>query len=487
MNVVVICLDTMRTDMVHTFGADSIRTPVLDNLAAESVVFTEAYGCAYPTIPVRRALFTGMDSFPWRFGYDTLGSSPSPRGWHKIPPEHTPVAERLVEAGINTGFIADTYHMFKATMNFTRGFCSWDFVRGQEFDHWKTLPPGAVDPTQYTDASPDSPRMTGMLQYLWNQGERTKDDDFQAARVFLSAMDWVENNAAYGPFYLYIDSFDPHEPWDPPLHYADAYFRDDSVKDYIWPVGTEVEGDAAIKRTKALYYGEVTFVDTWIGHFLDKLEALHLLEDTVIIFTSDHGTELLDRNRFGKSEDHLQWFNTRINMFIRHPDKQHAGKRLDAFVQHQDVPPTVLDLFGVAYQGLDGTSMWPLVTGEREKNRDFIVAGWGQHATVRDHEYNYVIDFEQGPRKTDSGGFTVTQETSAQHIQEELYNLGDDPLETLNVLESEPEAALKQRARLEGFLGQELPARLDDRVDTYEYPRRVHARTNPNMSNIVST
>ncbi|MDE2841533.1 MAG: hypothetical protein OXM03_12975, partial [Chloroflexota bacterium] len=102
-------------------------------------------------------------------------------------------------------------------------------------------------------------------------------------------------------------------------------------------------------------------------------------------------------------------------------------------------------------------------------------------------DYNYVIDFEQGPRKTDSGGFTVTQETAAQHVQEELYNLRDDPQETKNVLESEPEAALRQRARLEGFLKQELPARLDDRVDTYEYPRRVHARTNPNMRDMVST
>ena len=127
-----------------------------------------------------------------------------------------------------------------------------------------------------------------------------------------------------------------------------------------------------------------------------------------------------------------------------------------------------------------------LVTGEREKNRDFIVAGWGQHATVRDHEHNYVVDFEQGPRKTDSGGFTVTQETAALHVQEELYNLCDDPQETKNVLESEPAAALKLRARLEGFLDQALPAHLDDRVDTYEYPRRVHAKTNPNMKKIVS-
>ena len=135
------------------------------------------------------------------------------------------------------------------------------------------------------------------------------------------------------------------------------------------------------------------------------------------------------------------------------PDKQHAGKRLDAFVQHQDVPPTVLDLFGVPHEGLDGLSMWPLVTGEREKNRDFVIAGWGQHATVRDHEHNYVVDFEQGPRKTDSGGFTVTQETAALHVQEELYNLSNDPLETTNVLDSEPDAALKQRGRLGRLLG----------------------------------
>ena len=97
------------------------------------------------------------------------------------------------------------------------------------------------------------------------------------------------------------------------------------------------------------------------------------------------------------------------------------------------------------------------------------------------------MDFEQGPRKTDSGGFTVTQETAALHVQEELYSLSNDPLETTNVLESEPDAALKQRARLEGFLEQELPARLDDRVWTYEYPRRVHAKTSPIMKRIVSS
>ena len=78
------------------------------------------------------------------------------------------------------------------------------------------------------------------------------------------------------------------------------------------------------------------------------------------------------------------------------------------------------------------------------------------------------------------------KETAALHVQEELYNLSNDPLETTNVLESEPDAALKQRARLEGFLEQQLPAHLDDRVWTYEYPRRVHAKTSPIMKKIVS-
>ena len=117
----------------------------------------------------------------------------------------------------------------------------------------------------------------GLVQYLWNQRDRKREEDYQCARVFRAAMDWLDDNAANAPFFLWIDSFDPHEPWDPPTEYADRYYRygpevEDPI-DFIYPNNRDATPEEQ-ERTKALYCGYVTFVDKWIGAFLDKLEAV---------------------------------------------------------------------------------------------------------------------------------------------------------------------------------------------------------------------
>ena len=103
MNLVVMCIDTLRYDMIHHIGVDWIRTPNMDKLAQQSVIFESCYGEAEPTIPVRRALFTGMRSFPWQYDFDVTGLWPSGRGWHKIPPDQRTIAEILLDAGYVTG------------------------------------------------------------------------------------------------------------------------------------------------------------------------------------------------------------------------------------------------------------------------------------------------------------------------------------------------------------------------------------------------
>ena len=89
MNLVVMVLDTLRYDCVHhkeAPGIAKVSTPHFDALRRDGVSFSAAYGEAEPTVPVRRALWTGLRSFPWRFDYDTKGLWPNARGWHKIPP-----------------------------------------------------------------------------------------------------------------------------------------------------------------------------------------------------------------------------------------------------------------------------------------------------------------------------------------------------------------------------------------------------------------
>jgi arylsulfatase A-like enzyme len=223
MNVVVICLDTLRADLIHHLGAAHMRTPTLDAMARDGVWFDHAYAEALPTIPARRSLFTGIRGFPWRWTIDATGSSPAAPampGWHAVPPHQLTLAERLVRAGYATGFFADTYHMFKPTMNFTRGFMAWEFVRGQEADPYRLGTVAQLPLDQFTRRTGEPPWL--LCQWLWNVQDRRSEEDFTFAQCIRKAIRFVDDSRELHPFFLWIDSFEAHEPWHPPLEYADA-------------------------------------------------------------------------------------------------------------------------------------------------------------------------------------------------------------------------------------------------------------------------
>ncbi len=461
MNVICICLDTFRADIIGEGKKYShVKTPNLDNFAAESIRFTHAFGEGQPTLQVRRALFTGMRSFPWRYNFDRRGHWHHAPGWHKIPPEQDTIAEVLLERGYLTGLIADTYHMFKPTMNFSRGFAHLDFVRGQESDNWRSGDPRLIEDQlrQHVREPINWTRHAGLVNYLLNQRHRRSEDDYSCARVFHSACEWLEDNHTMAPFFLWIDSFDPHEPWDPPKRYADLYCSDYSGKDFITP-GAANEGggptDEENQRIEALYLGEVTFVDKWIGELLSKIEELKLHDDTMVVVLSDHGTQLRDQGRFGKGGNELHPFNTQLNLFIRHPDGP-QNHEVSAFVQNHDLMPTLLGQLGVPCNWTDGEDLWPLVTGEKSSIRDRIITGWAEFATgnargrvsVRDDNWNFCT----------SVGY-------ADENGDELFNVIDDPEEQQNVASDYPAVVAERRAEVEGLLGQPLPGRLVEVCD----------------------
>ncbi len=469
LNVVCICLDTFRADIIGPGRKMSfVETPHLDEFATKAVRFERAFGEGQPTLQTRRSLFTGMRTFPWRFNFDRRGHWHHAPGWHKIPPDQDTLAEILLGRGYLTGLVADTCHMFKPTMNYTRGFATYDFIRGQESDNWRFGSREAiVDAMRRHVREPvDWDRHVGLAQYLHNQRFRQSEQDYSCARVFRRAADWLDENAGNSPFFLWVDSFDPHEPWDPPSEYADRYMPDYDGKEFINP-GAANEGDgrtdAERDRIRALYFGEVTLVDRWVGHLMDRLSQLKLWDDTIVMVMSDHGTQVLDHGAFGKGAGRLHPYNTQINWLVRHPG-QPEPRAVDGFVQTHDLAPTLLRLLGVPADGFDGSDMWPLITRASHTVRDHVVIGWAGfangpatgRASVRDDDWNYTVSLGD------------------PSAQEELYDLSAAPDENDNVLDAHAAVAAMQRARVEAVIRQPLPATFPEVCDPSPAPSALY-------------
>ena len=133
-------------------------------------------------------------------------------------------------------------------------------------------------------------------QYLLNNQFRRDEADYYPARLFRSASRWIYENQDAERFFLVVDSFDPHEPWEPPENYRRMYDPvDDDTADIIQSLYAPHEGmytSRELERCQANYAGEVTLCDRWFGHFYEALKLSGRLDDTLVIVVSDHGHNL---------------------------------------------------------------------------------------------------------------------------------------------------------------------------------------------------
>lgn len=142
MNIVLVVFDSLRKDCLGCYGQPfwgKVHTPHLNKLAKESLVMDRAFPESLPTLPTRRALYTGRRVYPFhnsdfRLKGDFVGAP----GWGPIPEDQPTLAEILNENGYRTALISDVYHMFKPSKNYWRGFDQWMFLRGQEQDKYRS-------------------------------------------------------------------------------------------------------------------------------------------------------------------------------------------------------------------------------------------------------------------------------------------------------------------------------------------------------------
>ena len=392
MNIILVILDSLRKDCVGAYGSPpwgAVQTPHFDAFARQSLKLTHAYPESLPTLPARRAIYTGQRVYPFHNGdFRLKGDFVGAPGWGPIPEEQHTLAEMLGAAGYRTGLVADVYHMFKPSKNFWRGFDQWTFLRGQERDPYRSGP--QLTPDEIDDWLPEAMRGTGqgridfIQQCIMNIHDRHKEEDCFAARVLKEAALWLEQNQDADRFFLTVESFDPHEPWLVPPHYLRMYLQEETPEQVVSAYAEVPNLDAMLlARTQANYSAEVTLCDRWFGYFMDSLRVLGLLDNTMIVFTSDHGHSVGDRTYMGKRGYPSSPEVYDLPLLIRFPGAEHAGRVSDAIVQHHDLSALILEAAGVEPpEPIDGVNFVRDALAGRPGSRDHATVGWGSAATV---------------------------------------------------------------------------------------------------------
>ena len=437
MNVVLVVFDSLRKDSVGLHGPapwGEVKTPHLDALAGESLVFDRAYPESLPTLPTRRALYTGQRVYPFHNGdFRLKGDFVGAPGWGPIPEEMPTLSEMLRGAGYRTGLVADVYHMFKPSKNYTRGWNQWTFLRGQETDPQRS---GPAIPQEELDRWLPRPlqneqRVAFLSQCLRNMHDRVREEDYFNARVMTEASRWLEQNRDADNFFLTVESFDPHEPWFVPTHYRRMY-ADDDVPQQVMSGYTQASGMLSpelLAGTQANYSGLCTMCDRWFGHLYETMRVLGLLENTLLIVTSDHGHSIGDGDYIGKTgyPSHPSVYD--VPLMVRYPDGRGAGKRSATIVQHTDITAEILQFAGVApEQALHGRPMVDRALDGKGEMRDHATVGWGAAITVINQQWwlNCKVDGKGAFLYRMSDGKPARENVADENpdVVTALYNLG---------------------------------------------------------------
>jgi len=426
-NAVVLLVDNLRYDFVGFNGNARIRTPCLDAFARRAAVFDQAVVGSYPCLPCRREMWTGRYEFPFR-------------GWGPLERSDVIFSELARGAGYTTMFITDNYLLCYEDGDYQRGFC-WDLIRGQEHDDWVTDPTLPI----VLPCRPEKLRdpYGRVAQYLRNTASWRTEEDHFAPQVMRRASEWLERNRTLDGFLLWVDCFDPHEPWDPPYPYSQLYNPGYQGERVFYPAYGRADSlsDEELAECRALYAGEVTMVDRWIGRVLEKLEDLGLLRNTLVAIIADHGYMFGEHGLLGKpwaalAESNLYREVAHLPWIMFHPEGAGAGRRFDALVQPVDLFATLLAWLDVPVPApVHSRSLLPLLEGRAPRIRDHAFWGrFGEAIHVTDGNWEAFFWPEGAP------------------YRDRLYHLAVDPAETSDLSDSHPDALRRLRDSAQAWL-----------------------------------
>ncbi len=439
MNVIVLVIDTLRYDHVGANGNDWIRTPNFDRFADQATVFDNSYAASYPTIPHRTDVITGRYGDPFH-------------PWLPLRYDAVTLPQTLAKDGYASQLLCDTPHLINGGHNFDYPFHAWHFIRGNEVDrHWLDDRTSELSPEKHARyVRPDGVFYPTTMQYIRNNRGRSREEEWPSPRLFSAAGRWLEDNRRRDNFFLWVDCFDPHEPWDPPTHYVEMY--DETLREvgdlnvlFGWETygGTDLSAEE-LRRVRAHYAGEVTMVDRWFGRMLDTLDALGLAESTAVIVTSDHGTNLGAHGQLQKG--YPLWDQVAHTVLMARVPGKTGGVRRAELIQPQDIFPTLCDLVGAEVPDtVEGHSFAKMIGTDGAQD-------WPREVAVSSRAFDLRRDAEPVITVQDAEWCLLDTPDADKRL---LYHKPEDPAEEKNVAGDHPDVV----RRLHQQLLEELKAR----------------------------
>jgi len=454
-NILLITTDQQRYDGVGANGNSLIRTPRLDGLAAQGVRFERCYIQNPVCMPSRASLLTGR--YCQNHGVRKNGTP--------LDPAQPNLAQALLAAGYHTASIGKIHLLphwgrdyeqphpsleygFRTMINSDEPGCYHDeYLRWVEREHPEYLeavraplpvPPGSAIPPSYVNV----PGGRGLFDGRRLEAPAEVSHTGWVATESIRFLEAHAERARSGeePFFLHAGIYAPHPPLFAPAPYDTMYDPaalplprrrpgelDDKPAHFRAAARRNLEiADGEWRRAKAFYYGMVSLADAQIGRILDALDRLGLAEQTLVVFTSDHGEALGDHYVTGKGPTNYDCI-VRVPLLMRWPEGGlPAGRVVRGLVEHVDVCATLLAAAGVpAYPGMKGMSLLPLARGETERGRpdvliEFrdVLSGFSVK-TIRSERYKYT--------RSRRGGETEEALFDLEHDPDEFQNVASDP------------------------------------------------------------
>lgn len=309
------------------------------------------------------------------------------RPWGSIEIWEHSIVWYLNQIGVTSKLVTDHPHLFEVGgENYHADFTAWDYQRGHESDPWRTRP----DPSWV--GAPSFGR--GHMPYDNSRGWFCNEADFPGPRTMVEAARWIAEEAP-DPldderFFLFVDEFDPHEPFDTPEPYNSMYDATWEGPHLIWPpyiVGAREKGlldDAQARQIRASYGGKLTMIDHWFGYLMRAIDEKGLRESTAIFLCTDHGHYLGERDIWGKPPSPLFEPISHIPLMISWPGIE-PGSRT-ALTTNVDIFATLAEIFGVRDRIAHRTHGAPLqavIADSRARVRNYLLAGvWGREVHI---------------------------------------------------------------------------------------------------------